>query len=87
MTPYYTFENILALEYAVPDYVPHRAKDLIEKLLRLEPEERLGAGSFFGDRENSMDALKAHPFFEGINFGTLSREISPINNSSVVLSP
>lgn len=87
MTPYYTFENILSGQYVVPETVPSKAKDLIEKLLRIEPYERLGAGSFFGDRENNMDILKAHPFFDGINFATLNRDMAPINNNSVILSP
>ena len=42
---------------------PH-CKDLIEKLLQLEPEDRLGCR----DTANDMNALKAHPFFEGIDF-------------------
>jgi hypothetical protein len=46
---------------------------LIEKLLRIDPIQRLGAGTANTDfgAENDMDALKAHPFFEGINFATL----------------
>ncbi len=33
MSPFYTFENILACEYTIPESVPHLAKDLISKLL------------------------------------------------------
>ena len=39
-------------------------KDLIEKLLQLDPLDRLGAK----DTEHDIEALKAHPFFEGIDF-------------------
>ena len=71
-TPFYTFEKILACEYELPNTIPIKARDLIEKLLRLDPSERLGAGSYFGDTNNSIDALKSPPFFDGINFSTLS---------------
>jgi 3-phosphoinositide dependent protein kinase-1 len=81
MTPFYTFENITSGKYEIPSSVPLRAKDLIEKLLIVEPTERLGAGSFFGDKENSMEVLMNHPFFEGINFPNLIKETAPINNS------
>jgi 3-phosphoinositide dependent protein kinase-1 len=38
--------------------------DLIDKLLQMEPTDRLGC---FGT-EHNIEALKAHPFFEGIDF-------------------
>ena len=42
---------------------PH-CQSLIEELLQLEPLARLGARS----PSNDMTALKAHPFFEGIQW-------------------
>lgn len=39
-------------------------KDLIEKLLQLDPLDRLGAKG----TDHDIEALKAHPFFEGIDF-------------------
>lgn len=39
-------------------------KDLIEKLLQLDPHDRIGCkGS-----DHDIETLKAHPFFEGIDF-------------------
>ena len=35
-------------------------RDVIDKLIVLNPDDRLGM--------NSMESLKAHPFFEGINW-------------------
>lgn len=68
LSPFYTFENIMACKYEIPDSVPSEAKDLITKLLRVDPSQRLGAGNFDNGTDNDMDTLKAHPFFEGINF-------------------
>ena len=39
-------------------------RDLIEKLIQLRPEDRLGACG----TEHDMFALMQHPFFEGIDF-------------------
>lgn len=41
------------------------AKDLVEKLLQLKPEDRLGAGP------GGYEKLKAHPFFSGIQWDKL----------------
>jgi serine/threonine protein kinase len=45
-SPYYTFENIMACNFHIPDSVPQEAKDLIMKLLKPDPSQRLGAGNF-----------------------------------------
>ena len=42
------------------------ASDLINKLLIIEPDKRLGAGPI--GSPNDINALKAHPFFKGIDF-------------------
>ena len=45
-------------------------RDLIERLLKLEPKDRLGAT----DSNNDIWSLMQHPFFEGIDFnGDLSK--------------
>jgi serine/threonine protein kinase len=63
-----TFERIKAAKYEMPqglgeETIPEVARDLISKLLVLDPAERLGAKDF--------DELKSHPFFEGVNFESL----------------
>jgi len=67
---YYTFQMILArqLSYKPGDHVSPEAKDLIDRLLQLEPTERLGAGS----KGNDFGALKAHEFFKGISFAEVN---------------
>ena len=39
-------------------------KDLIDKLLQIKPEDRLGAPN----TDHDMSALMKHPFFDGIDF-------------------
>ena len=57
------YEKILQGKYTLgPDTNPEAAS-LISNLLLIEPENRLGA--------NSIDELKNHPFFEGVEFDTL----------------
>ena len=55
--------------------VPDDAKDLVKKLIRLKPEERLG-GQVAGD----LSAVKAHPFFSSIPFDRLPElpELPPV---------
>jgi 3-phosphoinositide dependent protein kinase-1 len=55
---YQTFQKIVGLEYVFPDGFPPLAKDLVERLLVLDPSTRL-----------PMEHIKTHPFFEGIVWG------------------
>ncbi|KAF2690206.1 kinase-like protein [Lentithecium fluviatile CBS 122367] len=55
---YQTFQKIVGLEYTFPDGFPPLAKDLVERLLVLDPLTRL-----------PMEHIKSHPFFEGIVWG------------------
>ncbi len=55
--------------------IPADAQDLIKRLLVLNPNERLGSGS---DENNTIEALKLHKFFEGINFTSLHLSKAPI---------
>lgn len=55
---YLTFQKIVALEYSFPRGFPPIAKDLIERLLVLDPARRL-----------SIDHIKNHEFFDGIQWG------------------
>lgn len=66
---YLTFQLIKTREFELPDEISKEAQDLINKLLVLNPEDRLGAKSF--------DDLKAHKFFEGIDWNTLPSQTPP----------
>ena len=55
---YLTFQKIVALEYQFPTGFPEVAKDLVERLLVLDPASRL-----------SIEHIKNHEFFDGVNWG------------------
>lgn len=64
---YLTFQKIVALEYEFPVGFPETARDLVERLLVLDPQQRL-----------SLENIKAHDFFRGIAWGRgLWREKAP----------
>jgi len=55
---YLTFQKILGLEYSFPDGFPEVARDLVERLLVLDPAKRL-----------PVEHIRNHRFFEGITWG------------------
>ncbi|KAF7846552.1 hypothetical protein BT93_L4168 [Corymbia citriodora subsp. variegata] len=70
---YQTFQKIVALDYAFPLGFPPVARDLIERLLVLDPAKRL-----------PIDHIKSHPFFDGIQIGKgLWRQKAPRLRSHV----
>jgi len=61
-TAYQTFELIRRREFTFPQDFPPVAKDLVDKLLMINPNERLGCGpSGYAD-------IKTHPFFFNSGF-------------------
>src|SRR5271167_2650671 len=63
---YQTFQKIVNLEYDFPHAFPEQARDLVTKLLVLDPEQRL-----------SIRQIKNHPFFEGQEWGRALWKIKP----------
>ncbi|SMQ45173.1 unnamed protein product [Zymoseptoria tritici ST99CH_3D7] len=55
---YLTFQKIMSLEYHFPDEFPDLARDLVERLLVLEPARRL-----------PVEHIRNHQFFDGITWG------------------
>ncbi|KAF2096957.1 Pkinase-domain-containing protein [Rhizodiscina lignyota] len=55
---YQTFQKIVALDYVFPDGFPESARDLVERLLVLDPAQRL-----------PMEHIKNHQFFAGVTWG------------------
>ncbi|KAK5107506.1 hypothetical protein LTR62_001078 [Meristemomyces frigidus] len=64
---YLTFQKILALDYTFPDGFPEVARDLVERLLVLEPSNRL-----------PVEHIKSHQFFDGVQWSkSLWRQKAP----------
>ena len=55
---YLTFQKILSLDYTYPEAFPPLARDLVDRLLVLEPANRL-----------PVEHIKNHEFFSGIQWG------------------
>ena len=66
------YELIQKADLRIPGFVSYDARDLLKKLLKHNPAERLGTGA--GD----MHDIMAHAFFKTIDFDRLMRrEIQP----------
>jgi serine/threonine protein kinase len=64
----------LSLDYAWPEKptVSDEAKDLVERLLKLNPIERLGAGPM--PSHNDFHQLEFHPFFVKLKLSELCKQ-------------
>lgn len=82
LSEYLTWQKIKQLDYTFPEGFDEQAKDLVQKLLLRDPEQRLGAGP--PGSSNDMQALRAHPFFAGINWKTLWKDPAPPLESGLV---
>jgi 3-phosphoinositide dependent protein kinase-1 len=70
---YATFQRIEECRYTLPDFLPLDAKDLISKILVLNPTDRLGDGAY----ESNYEPIRAHPFFSGLDWTELPRKPIP----------
>ncbi|VVC42309.1 Hypothetical protein CINCED_3A010329 [Cinara cedri] len=73
-TDYLIFRKIMNLDYSFPDEFHEDAKDLIEKLLVLEPNKRLGT-----EDAKRYTSIRAHSFYKGLNFDTLLKTKAPLS--------
>lgn len=64
-TEYLIFQKILSGEISFPDGFDADAKDLVRKLLRFNPKDRLGSND---PNESRYSSIRSHPFFEVINW-------------------
>lgn len=65
------FQRIIAREIRFPDYFSDEARDLIDRLLDLDPSRRPGAGP------DGYAILKSHPFFKGVDWNNLRAQTPP----------
>lgn len=63
------FNKIKERQLFIPNELEPECVDIIDKLLQLDPRNRLGMGAEGTDYD--FAALKQHPFFSAINFTTL----------------
>jgi len=70
---YLTFQQVINCRYTFPEegFDPD-AKDLIEKLLKLDPKSRLGSEQCGG-----YAALKSHSFFNGVDWDNITETTAP----------
>uniref|UniRef100_A0A336LXS4 3-phosphoinositide-dependent protein kinase 1 n=1 Tax=Culicoides sonorensis TaxID=179676 RepID=A0A336LXS4_CULSO len=72
-TEYLIFQKVLKAEMTFPEGFDKIVEDLVKKLLRVNPLDRLG----MQDTGSTYDSLRSHPFFESISFDTLRTQSSP----------
>ncbi|KAI9118855.1 hypothetical protein K1719_010300 [Acacia pycnantha] len=65
------FQRIMARNIQFPDYFSDEARDLIDRLLDLDPSRRPGAGP------NGYTVLKRHPFFKGVDWSKIRDQMPP----------
>jgi 3-phosphoinositide dependent protein kinase-1 len=78
---YLTFQKILKGQLKWPEDMDPVAQDLIQKLLVVDPTRRLGATL------DGYAALRAHPFFDGIDFATLFDQFVPPRPAPSIIVP
>lgn len=69
---YQIFQKITKLEYEFPEGFNTLARDLVEKLLVLDPTQRLGS-----DETGGFEQLEAHKFFKGIDWEHIHEQKPP----------
>jgi len=69
MTEFLTLQKISGLEFSFPKGFSETAKDLVNKLLVVDADKRLG--------HQDYKELKAHVFFKGIDWDTLTKQTPP----------
>lgn len=67
---YLIFSLIENRDFVYPENFPESAKDLIDQLLVIDQEQRIGY-------RNGYSELKEHPFFEGIDWENIHNQTPP----------
>lgn len=74
---YLIFQRIKNRTIEWPDSISPVAKDLIDKLMQIAPEDRIGANG-----PDGFMKLKAHPYFKGIDWININSQTPPIAKKS-----
>ncbi|XP_073840176.1 phosphoinositide-dependent kinase 1 isoform X2 [Musca autumnalis] len=70
---YVIFKEIIACNLDFPQGFDKDAEDLVKKLLKLNPAERLGAQDINGHYES----IRSHPFFKNVDFEAVRQTTPP----------
>ncbi|XP_058974945.1 3-phosphoinositide-dependent protein kinase 1-like isoform X2 [Musca domestica] len=70
---YVIFKEIIACNLDFPQGFDKDAEDLVKKLLKLNPAERLGAQ----DTSGQYDSIRSHPFFKNVDFEAVRQTTPP----------
>lgn len=70
---YVIFKEIIACNLDFPQGFDKDAEDLVKKLLKLNPAERLGAQ----DLNGRYESIRSHPFFKTIDFELVRQQTPP----------
>ncbi|KAB2083993.1 3-phosphoinositide-dependent protein kinase 1 [Gossypium arboreum] len=65
------FQRIIARDIRFPNYFSEEARDLIDRLMDIDPSRRAGAGP------DGYAAVKSHPFFKGVDWSNVRAETPP----------
>uniref|UniRef100_A0A5B6Z5R9 non-specific serine/threonine protein kinase n=1 Tax=Davidia involucrata TaxID=16924 RepID=A0A5B6Z5R9_DAVIN len=65
------FQRIIARDIRFPNYFSEEARDLIDRLLDIDPSRRPGAGP------DGYASVKDHPFFKGVDWNNLRAQTPP----------
>lgn len=70
---YVIFKEILACNLEFPQGFDENAEDLVRQLLKIDPEQRLGAQ----DNSECYESIRSHPFFASVNFDIIRQQMPP----------
>lgn len=73
-TEYLIFQKVLKVDMTFPEGFDPIAADLVEKLIKLEPSQRLGAQ----DNGDVYDSIRNHPFFEDVDWSSVRQQTPPL---------
>ncbi|EJD03171.1 kinase-like protein [Fomitiporia mediterranea MF3/22] len=82
LSEYLMWQKVKSLDYTFPDGFDEVAKDVVQKLLVIDPTQRLGAGE--PGTPYDIDALRRHPFFKDVNWDTLWSGPAPAMEAGLV---
>lgn len=74
-TEYLIFQKIQNVDYDFSDGFDLKAKDLILKLLQVNPKDRLGSED---SNDSRYQSIRSHHFFSGVQWNNLHKQTPPL---------